>query len=302
MNYKNKLAVIIPTKNRNKDLLRLLKSIEIQSYLPDQLIIVDSSFKPCEEYILNAGSLNISYKHVNLSSLTKSRNIGINMLEDKITHVCFLDDDIVLEKGALEAMMSFWDTAEKYTGGCSFNIIDANITSSLYVLFFKSIFFMETFKAGKVLKSGFNNPYCPAKKTHSTQWLAGGATVWIRQVIDEYSYDEWFEGYGFCEDVDFSYRAGKKYKLFVSAEANIRHLMDKNKKRNNIVLGKNQIINRFYVVRKHSELSSLLCLWANIGQCVHHLLKGILKLNFNFILRSVGNFIGLFSFCLKREL
>ena len=35
-----------------------------------------------------------------------------------------------------------------------------------------------------------------------SDWLCGGATVWRREVIEAYSYDNWFQGTGFMEDVE----------------------------------------------------------------------------------------------------
>ena len=34
-------------------------------------------------------------------------------------------------------------------------------------------------------------------------------------MVEEFKFDEWFTGNAFCDDVDYSYRVGKKYKLMV---------------------------------------------------------------------------------------
>ena len=39
----DKISVIIPTKDRTEDVIRCLKSISIQTVLPDEVVIVDSS-------------------------------------------------------------------------------------------------------------------------------------------------------------------------------------------------------------------------------------------------------------------
>lgn len=45
------------------------------------------------------------------------------------------------------------------------------------------------------------------------EWVFGGATCWSKNVLNEFKFDEWFSGYGFGEDLDFSYRVGKNINL-----------------------------------------------------------------------------------------
>mgnify|MGYP003346316836 CR=1 FL=1 len=42
-NYSNRLAIVIPTKDRPDDLRKLLASLERQSRAPDQVIIINLS-------------------------------------------------------------------------------------------------------------------------------------------------------------------------------------------------------------------------------------------------------------------
>ncbi len=118
--FKNKLAIIIPTKNREHELKRLLLSFLVQPYVPEQIIIVDASSSP-NDRIMEGHSLPIIYINKD-SGISEARNIGISLLQKDINLVCFLDDDVVLEDNALFEMMSFWKRADPDIGGCSFLI------------------------------------------------------------------------------------------------------------------------------------------------------------------------------------
>ena len=43
MNKTPKISIVIPTKNRFQDLIKCIESIEVQTLLPDEIVIVDSS-------------------------------------------------------------------------------------------------------------------------------------------------------------------------------------------------------------------------------------------------------------------
>jgi GT2 family glycosyltransferase len=43
------------------------------------------------------------------------------------------------------------------------------------------------------------------------------------EMFKEFSFDEWFSGVGYLEDVDFSYRVSRKYPLMLAASARCFH-------------------------------------------------------------------------------
>ena len=287
---KIKLALIIPTKNRPKEITRLLLSIRDQSVKSVQIIIVNGGSICLKQVLQDFTDLNINYLTSNLS-LTLQRNLGIKFLLPTITHVGFLDDDIFLKKWTLEKMLSFWLGVPSDIGGVGFNITDGILRGPIN--FLKWPFFTGNKQIGRILPSGYNTPYCPAKKNCYVDWLFGGATVWRREVLDEFKFDEWYKGYAFLEDVDFSYAVSKKYKLIVLAEARVRHLSAQDLRVGRYVFGRHQIINRYYFVKKNPELSVLCFLWASIGLLLENILKGIVRLKLAFFYRSLGNIAGL---------
>jgi len=301
MAYKNKIAVIIPTKERKHELRRLLASFVSQRCLPDQIIIVDASADADTLLTEDYKMLSVTYIHGNYS-ITEARNIGISSLKESISLVCFLDDDVVMEEVAWEAMTDYWESAGVDIGGCSFFIANEIHHDKTYIRILKRLLTIKPKQYGKILPSGFNvSPYSPSETTINADWLSGGVTVWRRIVFDTNAFDEWFSGYGMYEDVDFSYRVGKKYKLVVNTGAKVKHLMDISKKGMNFQIGKKEVINRLYFVRKHQELSVNLSLWSGVGKIIKNLLIGLFFLNFKFIIRACGNVSGVINYILFKD-
>ena len=63
--------------------------------------------------------------HVLPPSLTKQRNEGIKALDKDITLAGYLDDDILLEQDAVEAMLRFWEYCADDIGGSN-SLAEAN--------------------------------------------------------------------------------------------------------------------------------------------------------------------------------
>jgi GT2 family glycosyltransferase len=217
--------------------------------------------------------------------------MGIERVLAESSLIGFLDDDLVLEYDAVEKMLSFWETAENEVGGAGFNITN---TAPNKGIFAKSFVGIETKERGAVLSSGFNTQFCPVKNTFSVQWLCGGATVWRKEVLEKYKFDEQFKSYGYYEDVEFSYRAAKKYSLFMISDAKVKHLHTKSKVKFEKYYFLERIISkgRVYFVKKNPELSIFLCFLATLMQTAIYFIKGTLSFNSEFFARGAGNFMG----------
>ncbi|MDO8282178.1 MAG: glycosyltransferase [Thermodesulfovibrionia bacterium] len=281
-----RLCLIVPTKDRPFELERLFRSIQSQNILPAQIIIVDGG-EPGIKWLADKYSdLKIDYLQVLPPGLTRQRNAGLKRVGDDIDLIAFLDDDIVLEPGCLENMLDFWTGANDDTGGAGFNIIDHPPTGKPRWLEFLFSLYLKNKPAGALLKTGRNMPYCPASATTETQWLCGGATVWRKEIFSEFDYDEWFAGYGIVEDVDFSYRVSRKYKLFVAADSQVRHI--ETSKKNHYLQAYVVTMNHLYLSKKHAEFSYPLCLAYFMTNGARCLLSGILFLNKFNIKKGMG--------------
>ena len=294
--YKEKLAVIIPTKDRPGDIERLLRDISCQETKPLQVVVVDGGDTPVEDIPKKFPGLNVDYKRCVPASLTAQRNAGIKAVTDEATLIAFLDDDVTLQIDSFKNMMRFWENASADTGGAGFNLTNIPYKRSSLI---DKIFLVNPDEPGAILRSGFQSKSRFVDKTVAVEWLVGCATVWRRRVFDEFDFDEWFSGYAHCEDVDFSYRVGRKYKMFIVADAKAEHLSRHIYKLedldSSILWGRMQVANRLYLAKKNPEFSVMLSYWACLGLFLNNAIEGIFRRNQRYMLRAKGNIEGFFK-------
>lgn len=289
---RHRIAFVIPTRNRPELLLRMLRSLEAQSVPVDQCIVVDGSDSPIEGVLAEIPALRPEYIRVYPPSLSAQRNAGMRRLRPDITLAGYLDDDLVFVPGALHAMMQFWGKAPPSVGGARFKLLEAAPPRGL-LLWLMKLFLLSSEVPGRVLRSGFVTALDHSPSDLEAQWLSGGATIWRREVVDRYVYDEWFIGTGFLEDVDFSYRVSRSYRLVVVADAKLHHLSPPVRPGLNGLRGRWEVINRLYFVRKHESLSELSCWWALLGQFLIHIASFVRQRRREQLDLAIGNLSGL---------
>lgn len=297
--FDKELVFIVPTKNRLENLNRLLSSIQKQKVRPKQIIVINDAKVFNKSILSEFTDLKIRYVIKDGCSLTKARNIGLSMVDSSVNFVGFLDDDIVLEDNSLKVMQEFFEKTTNTVAGASFNIIGSAPQRRRVFGWIKRFFQLYSWQVGEVLPSGFQTSLFPVGEDTRVEWLLGGATIWRKGVFDQFKFDEWFTGYSFVEDLDFSYRVGRKYKLLVVAKARVQHLTSLANEIKNYHYGKYQIINRFYFVGKHIHLSKILFFWAAIGQVFENLAVAIEQKQCCYIQRAMGNLVGIVCLIFK---
>ena len=288
------LAFVIPTKDRGEDLRRMLRSLVAQTRLPDQVIVVDGSGVEVSWCVAEFPELNIDYVRMLPPSLSAQRNAGMAMLRAEITHAGYLDDDVVLESDAVFEMASFWVSADSDIGGAAFNVVNGAGSSPSALM---QRIGVSRVGIGSVAPSGLVCEMGRVNNDIESDWLCGGATVWRREVIEAYSYDNWFQGTGFMEDVDYSYRVRERYRLFVLAAARLAHFTPPVRPDRQFLFGKWQVINRMYIVRKyrHRGLSLRKAWGASLLLLVSNSVRGILYRQSGLWDRGLGNMAGIVS-------
>lgn len=292
------IAFIIPTKDRPQKIANLLQSIAAQKVMCGRLIVINGG-QPVKDIVGEfSGILPIEYHECRPPGQIRQRNMGIALLDSRTKLVGFLDDDIVLEPRAVEKMIECWNHADDDTAGIGFNIV--NLPQHRHS-FLKGVMMSSSPIPGSILLSGANVPFLNIPSDIRTQFLGGGYTIWRREIINEFPQENLNTRWAWGEDVRFSYPVGKKYPLYVCADAKVRHehIYDQASPAHvHQYQGRQGAIAIFYFVSSHPELSRLASLWMLSASAVANFVVGTVTLNPVFVKYAIGRTEGIFI-CLK---
>jgi GT2 family glycosyltransferase len=298
-----KLTFVVATKDRPEELRRLWRSLCSQNRLPGEVVIVDASARPFPLADLEPVPIFLRYLRTGVASATRQRNLGLDAVGPDANLVGFLDDDAVLEEGAVEEMLRFWEGADGEVGGAAFNLVNhppLDLASLKHTRLAESLGFYSK-RPGTVAPSGFQTMIGFVERTTWTDWLPSGASVWRREVVRDYRFDEWFDGYSYLEDLDFSYRVGKSFKLAVVAGARYSHLQAPGGRGGGYAFGLREVLNRVHFVKKYPELSLRKCYAALSARLLMSLALAVRERRVSFIARAFGNAVGLVRSTLGTE-
>lgn len=202
------VTCIIPTKYRYEDLIESIESIYNQSGLGEfEIIVLDSN----EDIAISKKIRNycdkkteIKYYKDNFKSPCHARNFAAKM--SSFQYLALLDDDIVLEPNYIITAIKFIKLEE----------IDGvnGITTNSVFNKIAPLFYWGDFTDNRIKN---------IKKPIQTQYLSSGNCVIKKVIFNDYMFDEFYRGYSFAEDIDFSYRASKKFKFMIHPNIRMIH-------------------------------------------------------------------------------
>jgi glycosyltransferase involved in cell wall biosynthesis len=274
----------------------MVASLAAQSYLPDQVVIVDEEGEG-NALAAEFSQVKITVRTFPQGSASAKRNVGLECVAPETELVSFMDDDITLESNALEVMLDFWEKAPADLGGAGFNFrnIVARETARKWklrpVVWIYEAIMLTHERKGKVLPSGFPTPIYPVSEDTYVDWLETLALVFRNQVVRQFHFDEFFEGYSYLEFLDYTYSISRKFKLCVVSAAWVTHHSSPIK--HSYLLGKKQIMNRVFFVRKHPELSLFRCCVTLVLHTFFNVVVGMLLRDAGYMRRACGNCVGL---------
>jgi glycosyltransferase involved in cell wall biosynthesis/GT2 family glycosyltransferase len=290
-----RLVFVVATKDRPDELGRLWESLLAQSRPPDEVVIVDASARPSPPAGAGGGRPALRFIRSSVASAARQRNLGLEALGPDTDLVGFLDDDAVLEPGAVEAMLRFWAQAGPEVAGAAFNMANHPPLDhpGLKRTALAARLGLYSRRGGAVTASGFQTMIGPVDADVWIDWLPSGASVWRREVFSRHRFDEWFEGYSYLEDLDFSYRVGKTGRLAVVSSARYRHLPAAGGRGGGYEFGVREVLNRVRFVGKNPELSPAKCRAALVARLLMSIAAGIEELQPDHLRRAWGNAVGL---------
>lgn len=250
------LSVIIPTYNRPGELEDCIRSLLEQSFKPKELIVVDDGDLqgvPLRAE-LEERSISVRYLKKEIPGLTESRNAGIDMASGDV--IIFFDDDVVMEPGFLEAIMTvFENDPEKRIGGVDGLIVNQKpMTLQRRLRQLVEIpFLVSGITEGKVLRSGFFTGISPEKKApHGllhVDFLSGCCFSFRKEVFQRFRFTGRYRAFGFGEDKDFSHRVSKCYGLITNKNARIHHFESTVMRPQKRTYGRKLVMGRYHFFR-----------------------------------------------------
>jgi len=248
------ISFVVATKDRPADLRRMLESLALQLPLPDLVIVVDSSAVPVRPLVDQFHHrLPLQYLYHQPPSASAQRNAGIEAVPADIDLIAFLDDDATLEPDALEKMLGFWDSAPPDLGGAAFNMVNHPAQAFPRLKRWQLVEALGVYSGepGRVTPSGWQTMTGFVSKDSYVDWLPSTAVAWRADVLKTCRFDEFFNGYSYLEDLDFSFTIRRGWRLAVVADARYAHYPSLNRHASNYAFGKTEVRNRLYFVTKH---------------------------------------------------
>lgn len=218
--------LVICTRNRAAELERCLASVAQQSVSALTVLVVDSSDGDETRAVVEhaaamapAGQV-VCYMRT-ASGLTLQRNVAIDRLAPATEFVHFVDDDTVLDPGYVAAIEKVFreDGAGQIAGvgGLIQNLPRHEVK------LVEQLFLLDSMREGVVLPSGMNILTFRSCRPTPADWLSGCSMSFRRSTFAEFRFNPQMRGYSLGEDVDFTFRVSRRYRLLVTPEARIWH-------------------------------------------------------------------------------
>jgi len=280
-------SIVIPTKDRPKDLAELLLTVLKQSYRPFEVIIVDdsqiSSAKEVSDSFrskFESNGCNLRYVAGSGDGLTASRNLGIAIFHGDV--LFFLDDDTILEQSVLNKLARFLRNHPDSMGVQPVILRDtkkinrSSIVEKLENAIYKVLMLSYSDENKLNVRRSGASVFPSAMTKIITAQRLSGCCCYRRKVFYEFSFDTNLKKYGLLEDLDFSYRVHKKYprSLYVIPCTTIIHKISKEARLPTKTVIYMSTIYWFYIFFKDifegSILNLIAFLWALTGNLIAH--------------------------------
>jgi len=266
-----KIAILICTRNRPKQLDALLQSISRLEQKPDQ-VVISSSGADVSNVISNyLGNINLSYVQTDLYGQIRQKMLGIAAIEESIEWTIFLDDDVLLPTsilGELENLIEFRSLQSSQSLlGIGFrtpstaHLIRAGSAKKLVA----RIFFLDSQIPGDVLMSGHPVPYVNSNHSINTKWL-NGISAWKSSSLRFYGSDFLESRYSAFEDVIFSYSQGKLGDLIYASNIEVKFQSDQTTNLSDTSIFKAASFWRLKFILSNPEFSKAKFLWSQVGR------------------------------------
>lgn len=276
--------IILITRNRQSVLPISIPLMLSQNRLPNLFVVVDSSDNQAEtrevvENTFRRLNIDIALKIIPSKPGTSyQRNIGLKHTISPI--VLFPDDDALWFPGVAESIMRIYERDEDGSIGAvcaseSFisppGVLEGmmpyrmdlrdrfQLMISPAVHCFESMYFPDPLMINIFSKSGYRKPpnWFQEEGAALSGPMTGFRMSFRTEVIRRLGFDEALGRYSLFEDRDASLGVLKNYMIVCAKRAKVFHYRSPEPRTSGIEFGMMHILNRTYVVCKHSNFGSL---------------------------------------------
>ena len=290
------ISIVTSSKDRQSDVVLLLKSLASQSLKPIEVIIVDSSRNDSSRERLadfeRETGIHGVYIHNPRATLARARNLGLSLSMGEL--VTYVDDDAVLDEHYLEEIAKLFaaDTGHRIAGATGERItrLDGSagkLTTGGPLLnaytFFAKAFLLVHYGNGELLPSGHPTIIRPGSISVPVRvaYLVGANMSFRRDVLKKLRFDE---DLPYFDDNDISFRVGMDYQLAYVPSAKFVHFFAKGGQGRGMERCRKEV--HYYLLFREKNFpptlrNILLSYWASMGfylrASMARLLRPVLK-------------------------
>lgn len=271
------VSILIPTLGRRRDLLETLESVARQTHPIHGAVVVDAS-EPAERQRTRGAiarlelSFPVTYLETDRPGMTVQRNHALSRVPEGTEIVLWLDDDVVLEPTYVAELISVFEVDPRIGAVAGvFQPVDRTREHPLSPLY-RRLFLLEG-REGTVLPSGMNVTVQDGDgRLVEAEWLFGCA-AYRRDASRDLRFDEGLGRYALLEDVDYSYRVGRRWRLIVNTRARLFHKRSEVGRVSVRELERLHVRNRLRFLRRNAWSPAHLAAfaWSTLGLFLLHL-------------------------------
>jgi len=252
------LSVIVPTLDRMETVERFIDSLNAQTLLPSELVVVDASEVSAEAAYRARLRPDVPLRCLHSApGLTRQRNVGLAAAAGEL--IAFFDDDIVLEPEFLaEATRTFEQDAGGRVAvvyGRVTNIpVPRNWATRLHSrigLLLCRFFYLPSEGSGAFKPSGMPTFVMRSDVGRDTETMPGGLTVYRRDIFQNILFDENLAAYGDMEDDDIGYRISRQFRVVYNPKARCEHRHASGNRQHEHAAARMRVLHHHYLFRKN---------------------------------------------------
>ena len=208
------LSVIIPTKNRPRDLEATIDSLVAQTHLPDEIIVVDQSLG---KSFTKPIPIPLRYIHdPKIGGEAEAKNVVMDTAKSNIW--LFLDDDVVLEPEFVEELLAAYSPEVAGVSGIITNYTRPHLARHLW----NTVFMRGPFKDVRQ-RVYWKSATLRNSKPIRVHQFGGGLMSFRASSVKNIRFDDNSKGASPGEDLDFCAQFPRSEVLVIAPKARLVH-------------------------------------------------------------------------------